>query len=191
MASVVGIVNRALRELGASRINSLTDGTPNANIANDLYTEVRKAALRAHHWNFASELVKLAQLTSTPPFGFDNAYQLPSDNLRVMFVYDNDNADGAVKYRIHGDEIHSDADDLYLDYVKDVTDPNLMTADFREYLSLRIAVAMAWPVTQSNSVKEAAIKERDKAFRMAKGSDSIENYPDEQPDGSWVDSRSL
>ena len=191
MASVTSIVNNALRELGGSRITSLTDGTTNANIANDVYTDVRQAALRSHHWNFATTRVKLGKLAAAPVFGFDNKFQLSADHLRVVAVYNNDGGVGTVPYRIEQKAIHSNADDLYLEYIKNVTDPNLMTSDFRRYLEFLLAAAMAMGVTNSRGMRDDMDKAATKQFRKSKGSDSIENYPDAQQNGSWLDERDL
>ena len=78
MADDTAITNYALRLLKAQRITSLTDGSNNANAANDVFTQVRDELIRAHNWNFATKRQKLAQSSTTPTFEFDNAYPLPA-----------------------------------------------------------------------------------------------------------------
>ena len=53
MASETGIINSALRKLGATRIVNRTDGSVSANIADDLFNDVRDRMLRSGKWNFA------------------------------------------------------------------------------------------------------------------------------------------
>lgn len=190
MASETSIINNALRELGGTRITSRTDGSTNANIANDVYDDVRQQCLRNHHWNFAIARKKLAKKSDSPVFGYDDQWSLPSDYIRTVRVYDNNEGTGTVPYRLEGDTLHSDAEDIYLEYVKDVEDPNLMDPSFRFYFEMALAAKMAIAVTNSRGVKEDMEDERDKKFRQAKAADAIENYPDEQQDGSWVDDRS-
>jgi hypothetical protein len=58
--SVVEICNRALQKLGAARITSLTQDTPNARSCNVAYNVLRKAELRSHPWSFAIKRAELA-----------------------------------------------------------------------------------------------------------------------------------
>jgi hypothetical protein len=144
MASSTDIVNEALRLLKAERITSLTDGSNNANKANDIYEEVRDTLLRGHNWNFATKRQKLALSATAPTFEFDNAFPLPSDWIRTISVHDNDAGSGTVLYReeeVAGQgAIVTSADELWIRYVYRVTDPNRMASDFRTALAYAIAV---------------------------------------------------
>ena len=183
MASVVGICNSALIKLGASPILSLTEGSKSANLCNEQYEKVRDDLLRAHPWNFAAARQKLARLAEAPAFGFAFAYQLPADFLRAIEV-----ADG-IGYKIEGRKILSDAADIYLRYVRQVTDPNEMDALFREALAWRLAVDLAIPITQSNSTLELMRQGYGAAVGKARAVDAIEDWPEEMPDGSWIAER--
>ena len=55
MPAETDIVNVALRKIGATAITALDDGSTNANIAQDLYDEIRDSLLRSHPWNFATK----------------------------------------------------------------------------------------------------------------------------------------
>lgn len=189
MASVTGIINVALRQLGATRITSLTDGSKNANVANDIFEPVRDSFLRSHTWNFATSRVQLAQLSTDPAFGFDNAFQLPADWLRTVSVHDNDAGVGVVPYRIEGDQLHADVEEIYLRYIKKVTDPNAMTPDFREALSYILAERMAIPVAESNTLRELMREGAERYSRLARSADAVEDYPEDFPAGSWVEDR--
>lgn len=80
MASIVGVCNAALQLIKNSKqITSLEQGTKEANACEIIFDEMRDATLEVHNWNFATKRVKLAQLTDTPEFEWDYAYQLPSD----------------------------------------------------------------------------------------------------------------
>lgn len=190
MASVVGIVNSGLSKVGAkSFITSFTDGSPNADPAARLYEPVRDDLLRAHNWNFAVKRAKLAQSSTTPAYEYDYAYALPADWLRTMKVHSNEDGAGDVQYRIEGRFVLSDSNDIYLTYVSQVTDPNIMTADFRELLALALAVEFAIPVANSSAMRERLETTLSKRMRRVRASDAIEDYPERVPDGSWVTSR--
>jgi hypothetical protein len=186
MASEVGICNSALVKIGASRIIALDEGSKNANLCGELYPKLRDDLLRSHSWNFATVRVKLAQLTTAPAFGFAHEYQLPSDWVRTVSVHDNDAGDGAVEYRIEGRKLRSSADEIYLRYVRIVTDVNEMPADFREVLALMLARDIAVPIAQSNALRENMAETFRDALARAKSADALEDYPEALPLGSWV-----
>lgn len=185
MASEVGIVNVALRMLGAKRIAALTDDNENAKRANDVYEPLRDYLMRAHVWNFGVKRRKLGQLSSAPTYEFDYAYQLPSDWLRTVEVHDNSAGTHQAIYRIEGTSVLSDAPDIWMMYVWRVTDPNQMTADFRQALSCLIARDIAVAVTNSRTMREDMEREYKSAFRRARSADSIEDFPASFPEGSW------
>ena len=193
MPSPTDMINVALRRIGAERITSLTDGTKNANVANDIYEEVRDDLLRSHPWNFATKRVKLAQSATDPVFEFDHAYPLPSDWLRTISVHDNDAGHGTILFRVEliGTQraIIASADDVYLRYVSKVTDPNLMTPDFRKALEFALARDMSIPIASSNTLYELMEVMAKNALNKARSNDALGASPELRPRGSWASSR--
>jgi len=193
MPSDVDIVNRALRNIGGTRITSLTDGSTNANIANDIYDMVRDDLLRSHNWKFATKLVKLSRLATAPTFEYDYGYALPNDWLRTITVHDNDAGTSSVPFReaeIDGvGAILTSAEDIYLRYVYSVEDINRATPDFHTALSLAMSAEMAIPVANSNRLHETYLEVSRRALVRAKSSDSLGSPADARPAGSWATSR--
>lgn len=189
MASETSIINIALTKLGATRIQSRTDGTPNANTMNDVYDDILEDLLRHHHWNFATKKVQLARLVSTPEFGFQFKYQLPAGIQRVVSVHADNQGNSTPEYSIEEGVIHASSSEIYLEYIVTVDDPNLMTSDFRKAFSMELASQTALKITGSSKVMDSMEKSAISALRRAKGSDSIENFPDQLQEGSWVNSR--
>ena len=182
-----------MRLLKANRITSLTDGSNNANAANDVFTEVRDNLLRSHNWNFGQKWAKLAQLSTTPVFEFDNAYALPSDWIRTVSVHDNDAGISTLIYREgevdgQGVILHS-ADELWMRYIYRVTDPNRMAADFRMAFSYALALAIPGVSNLSAAREERLEKRATTRLRRAKHSDAMGSAPERRPVGSWVTSR--
>ena len=68
MPAETDIVNVALRLICGSPITSMTDGTKNGNVANDVFDELRDDMLRSHNWNFATKRASLARSATTPTF---------------------------------------------------------------------------------------------------------------------------
>lgn len=193
MASETGIANAALRLIGGERITSFTDGSKNANVIQDCYAEVRDDLLRSHDWNFATKRQKLARSSTAPAFGFDYAYTLPSDWLRTVSVHDNDAGTGTFVYKTEqvGDQrvIVCDAEDVYLRYVAQVTDPNMMPADFRRALEFALARDIAVPIASSNTLEDQLAKRTKSMRAKAMSTDAMGSFPDPRPRGSWADSR--
>lgn len=199
MSTETEIVNAALRRGGgAKRILALSDSVGSAGIASDVLASERDELLRAGVWNFTITRAKLGQLATLPVFGWAFAYGLPSDCERVVSVHDNDAGDGAIPYKLESIQqpdlsyinvIASDASAIYLRYCRLVTDPNLMTASFRQVLILRLAKIFAVSIAKSNPLYQALDAEEQKAFRKAMSVDGIEDSPERLPEGSWASSR--
>jgi hypothetical protein len=193
VASETGIVNVGLRLIGQQPITSLTDGSPSANAANDIYEELRDDILRSHPWNFATKRVKLARSTTAPAFGFDYAYPLPSDWLRTMSVHNNDAGAGTIVFQEEQigatGAIVTSADEVYLRYVARVTDPNLMSADFRRVLEYGLARDLAVPLASSNTLRAENSKEFTRAMSRARSADGMGGFPQRRPIGSWTNQR--
>lgn len=190
MSSEVEICNSALSKIGTTnRIASLTEGSTNATACNGQYAKVRDKLLRAHHWNFAMTRAKLARLADAPVYEFDYGYQLPSDWIRMVAVHDNDAGTGQALYRIEGRKLLCNADGIWIKYVARVTDPNDMPADFRETLASLLAVELALPIAQSNTIRTLMLDQFRRDLIQAKSTDSIEDYPPSMPEGSWVTER--
>lgn len=195
MASEVGIINVALRKIGAEPIISLTDDSDNAAVADDLFDDMRDNLLRGHHWNFATKRKKLAQSSFEPEFEYDFKYPLPADFIRAHTVSDNDNGDRTVPYRIEfdpstgGQSIYTNATDVWLKYVFRVTDANIMPPDFREALAYALAAEFAIAIAQSNTLYDRMKDSFRRAFAKARSVDGIEDYPDQFPHGTWITER--
>ena len=193
MPSDTDVANVALRLVGSTPITSISDGSDTANVVDDIYTEVRDDLLRSHPWNFATKRVQLAQSGTDPTFEFDNAFVLPADWLRTISVHDNDAGHGSVLYRheiVNGQQVLvTSSDAVYLRYVYQVTDPNLMAADFRRALALSLARDLSLPLASSNSMQERYSAEASRALARARSADAMGSFPELRPRGSWAASR--
>ena len=193
MPGETNIINAALRRIGGERITSRTDGSKNANVANDLYDEIRDDLLRSHPWNFATKRVKLAQSATDPVFEFDHAYPLPFDWMRTVSVHDNDAGHGTILFRmeLNGTQraIIASSDDVYLRYISKVTDANLMTPDFRKAFEFALSRDMSIPVASSNSLHDRMALLAQSSLNKARSNDALGASPELRPRGSWASSR--
>ncbi|MHA2066123.1 MAG: hypothetical protein ACXABY_17265 [Candidatus Thorarchaeota archaeon] len=115
MASSVEICNTALIRLGANQIASLNDGSRESKLCLARYDKARRAVLRLHLWKSAKVRKVLAPLTTTPVFGYDYQYDLPSDLLRLWLVSTSpDYIFTDEQYEIEGRRLLHDQSALYV-----------------------------------------------------------------------------
>jgi len=193
MPSVTDIYNGALRLVGGSRVTSPTDGTKNANAANDIYAELRDDLLASSPWNFATKRKSLARSSSVPDFGFAFAYPLPSDWIRTVSVHGDASGKGPLNFReevVNGQRaIVTDASVCYLRYVFRQTDPNMMSSNFLRSLELALARDLAVPIANSNTLEDQLARKAERALAKARSVDALGAFPERRPRGSWVSTR--
>jgi hypothetical protein len=188
VASEVGICNRALSRLGASRISSLSDSTSkNARECNNAYETVRDAMLRRHPWNFAIKRASLAAEVTGPAFGPTNYFQLPSTCLRLLLPNDT-----GLDWIIEGRKIATSwSAPLNIRYIDQITDPNAMDVLFREALALQMAFTMCEAITQSTAKQQAIAIELKDVIAEAKRTNAIEKLAQYPPEDYWLTVRRL
>ncbi|MGD1878327.1 MAG: hypothetical protein ACFB13_12620 [Kiloniellaceae bacterium] len=189
MADVTGICNSALAKIGAARITALEEGSKNASLCADLYERCRDDLLRAHSWNFATARAKLARTAEVPVFGYAYAYALPADWIRCVAAQGSESGGPELVYRIEGARLLSDAEDVYLRYIRQVGDANLMPADFREALACLLARELALPIAQSNTLEEKLEARFRTRLRRARTTDGLEDQVEPMPLGAWAEVR--
>ncbi len=186
MASIVGIVNRGLIAIGADPITALGDGSNNANAAGAVYAQARDELLRAHPWNFAMARARPAKLAAAPEFGFAHAFQLPADWLRTVALTADPGGRHALRHKHEGRTVLADAETVHLRYVRRVEDPNVMDPLFRTALALKLAMEVADRVAHSETKVGRVAEQLERAVRLAKAVDGMEDHPDRLPAGSWT-----
>lgn len=195
MATSTGICNIALRRIGGPRLGDLdTEKSHVADVARDIYDEARKDCLNLHTWNFATKRASLTVSATAPTFGWDYAYPLPEDFIRMVSVHPADDESSTIEYRLEfqtSDDrvVLCNSNTVYIKYVFDLQDANAFSAAFRDVLAFRLARDFAASLPQSNPTAELG----DQAFRrkiaQAKAIDGIEQFPDRMADGSWASER--
>jgi len=145
MASIVGICNGALNQLGATTILSLTEDSKNARLCNSRFTQVRDALFRTHPWNCLQKRIQIAADSTAPAWGFSFAYTLPADCLRLLRILDYDS-----NYKVEGRKILSNTSSMKILYIGRITDPNEYDESLRETLSAALGADIAFAVTSNN-----------------------------------------
>ena len=183
-SSETDICNSALVKIGAQRIISLDDDSEAARICKEQYPKVRDALLRSHPWNFCIERLEIAADVTTPVYGFDYRFALPSDSLRVLDVDSND-----MDWAREGQYILTDSSTLKIRHIKKVTTTGSYDATFAEALAARLAYDISYSFVQSVTLKEALMKEAEHALRTARSFDAQEGTPQRVVANDWFTER--
>ncbi len=187
--SETSIANGALVLLGERRINSLDDpNSKTAKILKDRFDEVRDDLLRVHPWNFATKRAGLPVDTTAPVWGFDHAYTLPVDCLRLLEVSN----PGLMPYRIEGRKIVTDMDaPLNIEYTSRVTDATVMDVMFRQAFSASLAADVAEAITGTSSKVEQLNSIMREKIRLARVPDGQEPSPRQIESSVHLDAREM
>lgn len=172
MAGKLELINTALARLSENYILSLDESTTQQLVASAHYDTTLDALFREHPWNFATSNIELPRLLEYTAFQFAYAYQLPSDFIRLIEVYDTPN------YKVQGRTVLSDEKKCRIRYVRRVADPSAWDASFTEAFTFRLAAALSYAISHSASLSEQLNILAQQKTRWAKALDSTEDVTD-------------
>jgi len=192
MASInqVTICNKALSYLGEPAILSIDDDTVAGRKCKQNYDTALDHVTSLHTLRFARKRVILAPDVTTPAFGFDNQFELPSDFVRHFLITDSANVPLG-DYKIEGNKILSALNPIYLIYIARMTPAMLNTADptFAEAVSLYMASVMAVGLTQNLTLAEQMVTLFERALSRARGIDSKNDQPQQLHANEFIEAR--
>jgi hypothetical protein len=176
MATGVSICSNALLMLGSQTINDFADETnlDRAKLCANLYPTVRDDMLRSHPWNCCIKRAVLAPDAVAPAFGYDYAFELPADFSRVLEV---GSSGQQIDYLVEGRSIQANTTVLELRYVFRNEVENTWDAHLVKLVTLAMAAAMAYPVTQSASMQQTMEQKLETSLRRARAVDGQEDPP--------------
>lgn len=212
--SDIGIVNLGLIDLGVSPIAALSEDSGAAIAANAVYDYLRDEVLQARNWRFAKTRVALAQNTTSPVAVYDYAYTLPADFLRICLDKRDDPAvypTGAYAQSYQFGELvvqgmkygyivetledgtlclftdyDNSSDDLFLTYIRKVTDPAKFSPTFIKVLAARIAWKLAYRLTESTTKRDEMKEAYKDALIEADAVDASSDWvEDESGSDAW------
>ena len=180
VASSAGICNLALDLLRQKEevVNLDTPESTLEGLAARWYDVTRRAVLGAYYWNFARKRKALSLNTTSPDFGFSNAYNLPNDFLALVFIGETRDYMYETDYTIEGGQIlidNSDSATLNVGYIYDHVDVIRFDPLFVRLLVAELALMFANSITGLNKgLKgiEVIRKELQVAARAKNGHDN-------------------
>lgn len=184
MPSYVEVANLAAASIGTeTRITDPADNRTFARAVAAVWDMERRSALRDGGWNFAMRRAALPALAAAPAFGFEHAFELPTDCLRLIEVF------GLARdsYQLEGRHILADATaPLEIRYLQDVTEPAHWDDAFAQSFALRLAWRLGRRIAGSAYDRATGWREYRDSLSTAKAVDALENPPIGQEESSWV-----
>jgi hypothetical protein len=147
--TALSICSDALLMLGAKPISSFDEGTDEASVANRLYADIKDQALLMYPWSFSFKKTSIARLITTPINEYRYEYQLPGDRLtspRAIYDTNATNVPPRKEYRIIGDKLLTDYEQVYIDYQYSVPEFD-MPSYFVQLLKYMMTWHLALPIT--------------------------------------------
>lgn len=157
----VSVCNQALGMIGAKSIISFEENTENARRCAAIYDQTRKALLRMHPWSFAKSREQLAPIATHPTFGYQHAFPLPKDFMRIIDT-------GQIEYEIEGRHILANTDLINLVYVRDEQNEDMWDSLFSECMALYLVNKLAKPITGSNAEGDSAWQKLQNMLKQAR-----------------------
>ena len=187
MSTETDLCNDALGQIGAAPITSIGDGSINSNHCLRFYPQLRDARLASHHWNFALTWVQLAQDVTPPVAGFNFAYTLPADCLKVVnyggalpssppsiVSYIDPYARILVQYKIEGRKLVSNDGTAYIQYLRRITNPDEWAPLFYQGLSKELASKLSMAITKDPKLSMGLMQMAEMTFATAMAVDGQE-----------------
>jgi hypothetical protein len=182
--SVASVCNIALVECGADRISSIDESKHSAIVCKAVFEALRNEVLRSHPWNFAVKRATLSPSATTPDWGYDYQFDIPSDCLRVLNMDDE-----TIIWEREGTVILSDEATLNVRYIYLVDDPSLWDSMFATCLGLRLGSAIAYALTQSSTLADALLKRYTMLLPLARSMDGAEGIMSRLTADEWTGAR--
>ncbi len=187
------IVNLALSEIGAKRINNLdTDTSARAINARTHYEQARDSLIRSHYWRFASARKTLSEDTVSPDFEYSNQFILPNDFMRLKNVWSGHSRGNTNRsFAVEGQRLLIDDSSVSIRYIRKVTDPTEFDSLFIEVLTLQLALKFSGGIAGTDIKLKEDIKQRFAVLmRQVRAIDRQEtNTKGREDQGTWNDAR--
>jgi hypothetical protein len=196
--SAVQIANLALANLGNSNtIESFTEASKEAKLANTWYDHSRLAVLEAMDWNFARKRLPLSQAPTDAPEGvWAYRYDYPADCIAAREL---ENPSGptadTVPFEIELDpdtglkSIVTDLATAKLIYTTDVSSVFLFTPYFILALAAFLSINIAFPITGKRTIVKDMAERYTYMISMAEGNNSNEGVGRKPREAEWIRAR--
>jgi hypothetical protein len=198
MTDKLTLYNEALGHLKERRLSVLTENREARRVLDDFWNTVPLYCLEQGLFRFSKRVVQIDTSTTTvPAFGYNNAFTVPDDWMRTVVISTSPDLDPPLlQYAEETGYWYANATPLYVSYIS--SDPlygmNLgaWPQSFADYVALRLARMACKRITGSDDLlkgREGLINIEDKARRVTKANDAMNDPPGMPPVPFWARAR--
>lgn len=184
------VANYALAQLGAGKIDNLSDGTAQAAVCTTHLPVAVSDVAESRDWRCLTSRVELAQNATPPLNDFDYSYQLPVDFLRLALL---DKRFGPVEsldtaasstpgrepvsslypYSIESGRLFTNGAYVYIRYIKQPGDAlSEYPVSFLVAVGAQLALLISMPLTSDPRLTQNLLRELATAMRSAESADA-------------------
>lgn len=174
-ATKTDVINLALSHLGDLRVSSDTEDCVEIDAVNAHFNNERRTLIRDFDWNFATTETDLAEVEDAGLFGYDRAFQLPDDYLKVIKFNYVEGGTKQCRWKLAQQLIHTDDTTAKLEYVFDETDCTKWDDTFVKAFGWFLAAAIAPQLSKSQNLNQAHFQAAVAFLHDAKGHDTQES----------------
>lgn len=192
MATILGVWNAALREIGERNLTDTGEGVEAARVLADVYNDVVTDCLTEGQWNFATRTVMVESDTGvTPAFGPQEVFAKPDDWLRTTALSAEEELQTPLeRYLDDVDYWSADVTPIYVRYISNSADWGFNLANwpraFTRFVELSLALRVCERLSQNQSKWDRLADQVKEAKRKALSQDAMnEAQPKYSPMGSW------
>lgn len=190
------IYNNALLECGERELASLSENREPRRLLDRVWDGgAVDYCLGQGLWKFAKRTLELSPESSiAPDFGYQNAYEIPSDFIRTASLSaDEYMQTPLLQYTQEQSYWFADVSPIYVSYVSNGAsyggDMSLWPMDFVRYMEAYLASMIIRRLSQNDSDWDRLFKLAAFRLKEARSSDAMESPTAFPPAGSWVSAR--
>lgn len=188
MVTQINICNSALAKVGQGPISSISQETRAAQIIKSVFDLLQDEVMSAHPWNFAVKRATLAPTATPPLFEYAYEFDVPNDSLRVLET-ETDTTQIDNNWVVEGRKILSNDAEVNIRYIYRNVDYNSWSPVFAETMAWRIAMSIAYALTQSTEREKACSVNYLAALAAARSTDGQEGTLRGLIADEWTNSR--
>lgn len=189
MASKVKICNRALTRLGQARITSLSDDTAPARACNAIFDDVAEDVISMGSWPSATFRASLAQSATTPEWGYDYQYQLPTDPKCLSVISINECKPGLIDHRIENGYLLTDETSVDIKYIGYIDNTESYDTYLKQAIAWALTAELAYSMQGKDSAAEKMTAYAEKKIQALLAEASVQGSNDQFTSDSFIDIR--
>ncbi len=186
-------------KVGSAPISAINDGSREANILNAIFEAKRDEVMALHSWHGCVTRAVWSPNATVPAFEYDFTYDLPSDCLRVLdlfedyegasYNYATNSSNECQPWTVEGRTLLSNLDLISPRFIFRNTDPSSWDMTFAEVLAWALAKEIAYALTQSSDLKKSCEEDYKIALRDARSANGAEGTMKPLIADTWTLSR--